>query len=99
MKGATMVTAELTEESTSRLTQTKEWKLHYYEAGTGFPIIMLHGSGPGATGWSNFRPNLVALSGKYRVIALNFPGWGKSDPVDPGKEHRGTVNARSVKLL
>jgi 2-hydroxy-6-oxonona-2,4-dienedioate hydrolase len=94
-----VATTQLTEESTSRIVQTKEWKLHFYEAGTGHPIIMLHGTGPGATGWSNFRPNLIPLSEKYRVIALNFPGWGKSDPFDPSAEPRGPANARAVKLL
>ena len=94
-----MVATQLTEQSTSRITQTKEWKLHYYEAGQGHPIFMLHGTGPGATGWSNFRPNIEALSQKYRVIALNFPGWGQSDTFAPSKESRGVANARAVKLL
>ena len=94
-----MVTAQLTEESTSRIVQTKEWKLHYYEAGTGHPIIMLHGTGPGATGWSNFSRNIAGLSGKYRAIALCFPGWGQSDTFDPGAEPRTVANARAVKLL
>jgi 2-hydroxy-6-oxonona-2,4-dienedioate hydrolase len=94
-----MVTAPITEESTSRSVQTAEWKLHYYEAGSGYPIIMLHGTGPGATGWSNFSQNIRALCAKYRVIALNFPGWGQSDPFDPSKEWRTAANARAVKLL
>jgi 2-hydroxy-6-oxonona-2,4-dienedioate hydrolase len=72
---------DLTEESTSRTVQTRRWKIHYNEAGEGHPIIMLHGSGPGATGWSNFGPNLKALAEKYRVFAVDMPGWGKSDPV------------------
>jgi pimeloyl-ACP methyl ester carboxylesterase len=32
--------------------------LHYEEAGTGPPVVMLHGGGPGASGLSNFRRNL-----------------------------------------
>ena len=94
-----MVAAEITEQSTSKLVQTKEWKLHYYEAGTGHPVIMLHGTGPGATGWSNFSRNITALSEKYRAIALCFPGWGQSDTFDPSTESRSIANARSVKLL
>ena len=42
--------APFTEDSTSRTVQTKRWKLHYNEVGAGSPIILLHGTGPGATG-------------------------------------------------
>ena len=52
----------LTEQSTGRTTQTSTWKIHYNEAGDGHPVVMLHGSGPGATGWSNFAPNIAVLA-------------------------------------
>ncbi len=71
----------LTAESTSRFIQTKRWRIHYNEAGSGHPVIMLHGSGPGATGWSNFNPNLSALADHFRVFAVDMPGWGQSDAV------------------
>ncbi len=90
---------ELTENSTSRTVQTKKKKLHFNEAGSGHPVILLHGTGPGATGWSNFGPNIPVLAKHYRVIALDLPGWGKSDPVDPLKEDRQAVHVESVKLL
>ncbi|TDD89169.1 alpha/beta fold hydrolase [Saccharopolyspora karakumensis] len=72
---------ELTFETTSRTVQTNDWKIHFNEAGEGHPLLMLHGSGPGATGWSNFGPNLKALSTRYRVIAADMPGWGESAAV------------------
>jgi 2-hydroxy-6-oxonona-2,4-dienedioate hydrolase len=72
---------ELTAEGTSRYVQTKDWKIHYYEAGQGHPLLMLHGSGPGATGWSNFGPNMRELAKNFRCIAVDMPGWGKSDAV------------------
>lgn len=90
---------ELTEQSTARDVQTKKWKLHFNEAGSGHPVIMLHGSGPGATGWSNFSRNLGPLSKKYHAIALDSPGWGGSDPIDPTKESFGLAQAESIKLL
>lgn len=90
---------ELTEASTARDVQTKKWKLHFNEAGKGHPVILLHGSGPGATGWSNFNRNIGPLSEKYHVIALDSPGWGGSDPVDPMKESYGDALVESVKLL
>ena len=89
----------LTAEGTSRFVQTKKWKLHYHEAGSGYPIIMLHGGGPGAGGWTNFSGNLAELSKKYRVILLDFPGFNLSDELDPSNQARQVANAEAVKLL
>lgn len=46
---------------------------------------MLHGSGPGATGWSNFRTNIGVLARDFRVLAVDMPGWGASDTQVPGR--------------
>lgn len=70
---------QITQDSISRDIQTKDWKLRYYEAGEGLPVIMLHGSGPGATGWSNFSGNIGALADHFHVYAVDMPGWGESD--------------------
>lgn len=70
----------ITRESSSRTVKTAEWNLHYHEAGEGHPLVLFHGSGPGATGWSNFSGNLEGLSKHFRVIAVDMPGWGASDP-------------------
>jgi 2-hydroxy-6-oxonona-2,4-dienedioate hydrolase len=78
------VTVELTEEGTSRYVQLADGKLHYNEAGSGHPVILIHGSGAGATGWTNFRANIPALAERFHVYALDMLGWGKSDPVPGG---------------
>jgi hypothetical protein len=91
--------ADLTQENTRRIVQTSEWKIEINDVGRGYPIIMLHGTGPGATGWTNFAPNLIPLSQKYRIIALTFPGWGLSDPVEPGTEPQRITNARAVRRV
>ena len=70
----------MSQESTSRTVRTKDWNLHYHEAGSGEPLILLHGSGPGATGWSNFSGNLPELAKHFRALAVDMPGWGASDP-------------------
>lgn len=72
---------ELTYENTSHFVQTASGRIHYNEAGDGEALILLHGSGPGATGWSNYSTNIPFLAQKYRVIAADMPGWGESDPV------------------
>lgn len=57
-------------------------RLGYTEVGSGSPVVWLHGSGPGATGWSNFGANVAAF-GDYRNIVIDLPGWGESDrPTD-----------------
>lgn len=73
--------SELTYDSTSRMVQTRQWRIHVNEAGSGPAVFLLHGSGPGATGWSNFSQNIPALARDHRVIAVDMPGWGESDPV------------------
>ncbi|MFE5210029.1 alpha/beta fold hydrolase [Streptomyces sp. NPDC056600] len=75
----------LTQESASRdLTLPSGTHLRYYEAGDASapPVVLLHGSGPGATGWSNFSGNIgVIAQGGFRVLAPDMPGWGDSDAV------------------
>ena len=83
---------ELTYENTSRMIQTKSWRIHINEAGSGEPIVLLHGSGPGATGWTNFSSNIPVLAKKYHVIAADMPGWGESQPVTWQKrDHTGAL--------
>ncbi len=77
---------DITQESTSKFATTARGDIHYNEVGDGLPIIFLHGSGPGATGWSNFNKNMAVLGEKYRCIAPDMPGWGQSYAV--GLEER-----------
>jgi 2-hydroxy-6-oxonona-2,4-dienedioate hydrolase len=89
----------VTEESTSRYVQTDKWKIHYNELGSGYPIIMLHGGGPGASGWSNYSDNADFLAQHFRVILPDVPGYGKSDEFDPEIEDVPKAQAESIKLL
>ena len=57
--------------------------LEYREFGAGKPVVLLHGSGPGATGMSNFSSNVAALAQYFRVIVPDFPGFGGSDNALP----------------
>lgn len=87
--------SSVTAESTSRTVLTSRYKIHYYEAGVGHPVILLHGSGPGATGWSNFRPNIEPLSRQFHVHAVDMPGWGESDTQNDtiGRDHSADLIA------
>lgn len=54
--------------------------IHYHDEGEGEPVVLLHGMGASMFG---FRRNIPALTEKYRVLALDLPGFGYSDrPLD-----------------
>ncbi|MGH8330844.1 MAG: alpha/beta fold hydrolase [Pseudomonas fluorescens] len=91
--------SRFTQENTSKFVQTPEWKMHYNEAGEGPVVIMVHGSGAGATGWANFHRNVDSfVDAGYRVILMDCPGFGKSDPLVTA-EPRFVINARAIKAL
>lgn len=64
---------------------TEKGALRYYDTGdSGAPdsapvLLFLHGSGPGVTGWRNFRGVLPAFAERFRCLILEFPGFGVSD--------------------
>ena len=98
------VGATLTEASTSRFVTIRdadtEFRIHYNDAGHGAEtVVMLHGSGPGATGWANFSRNVEPLvEAGYRVLLVDCPGWGKSDPV-VNTGSRSELNARVLRAV
>ncbi|AER56525.1 2-hydroxy-6-oxo-6-phenylhexa-2,4- dienoate hydrolase (BphD) [Pseudoxanthomonas spadix BD-a59] len=76
-----------------------DFNIHYNDAGQGETVIMLHGGGAGAGGWSNYYRNIGPfVEAGYRVILKDSPGFNKSDAVVV-EEQRGLANARAVKGL
>lgn len=66
-------------EATSRTVELHDGaRLHYNDLGTGSVVVCLHGGGPGATGWANYSRNLEVLSRDFRVLAFDFPQFGRS---------------------
>ena len=51
------------------------------EQGAGEPLLLIHGVGMRAEAWG---PQILALAGGQRVIAVDMPGHGESDPL-PGQ--------------
>lgn len=66
-----------TEAATSRFLNVEEagktLRIHFNDCGQGDEtVVLLHGSGPGATGWANFSRNIDPLvEAGYRVILLD----------------------------
>ena len=52
---------------------------NYHSTGSGDPVLLVHGSGPGVTAWANWRLVLPELSNTRWVIAPDMPGFGYTD--------------------
>ncbi len=62
--------------------KTKDAELFYEEAGAGQPVLLLHGLGSSTLDWA---PQIEALKGSFRVIAMDSRGSGRSrDTLNPG---------------
>jgi len=98
----TTVTADITYESTYRLVDTADYRIQINEAGDGDPLFLIHGTGPGATGWSNFEATIRGLADDFRCIAVTMPGWGDSNPQsmatgrDQGRAVRQLMDALGI---
>lgn len=53
-------------------------KIFLSEIGEGFPVLLLHGGGAGATGLSNYSRNIEALAKHFRVLVPDMQGYGQS---------------------
>ena len=54
------------------------FQTNLHDSGTGFPLMLIHGSGPGVTAWLNWRLIMPTLAESRRVIALTA-GFGYSE--------------------
>jgi len=55
--------------------------LYYEDHGEGDPIVFLHGA---TAGLRYFEPQLTAMSGDYRTVAVDFRGHGRSEKTELG---------------
>lgn len=53
-------------------------EVHFWEGGQGFPLLMIHGVGPGTSIQGNFGPVLEPLAGRCRIVAIDLIGFGAS---------------------
>ena len=47
-----------------------------HDVGSGPPVLMIHGSGPGVSAWVNWRLVMPSLAERFRVIAPDMVGFG-----------------------
>lgn len=56
--------------------QTGSIVTNYHDVGSGEPILLLHGSGPGVSAWANWRLSIQGLKNQFRLLAPDLAGFG-----------------------
>jgi 2-hydroxymuconate-semialdehyde hydrolase len=51
-------------------------QVNYHDHGSGFPVLLIHGSGPGVSAFVNWRLVMPELAKQSRVIAPDMVGFG-----------------------
>jgi 2-hydroxymuconate-semialdehyde hydrolase len=59
--------------------KTGDFNTNYHDQGEGYPLILVHGSGPGVSAWANWRLIIPKLSQSRRVLAPDMVGFGYTD--------------------
>jgi pimeloyl-ACP methyl ester carboxylesterase len=70
--------------------------LFYQETGAGAPVVALHGSAATSRQW---RFLAGCLEGRFRVIAPDLPGYGRSERLEDGAPDLARVAGRLVPLI
>ena len=52
---------------------------HYHDEGSGPPVVLLHGSGPGVSAWSNWSETITGLRDRFRLLAPEMVGYGRTE--------------------
>lgn len=59
--------------------RTGSFDSNVHDLGSGAPVLLIHGSGPGVSAWANWRLVMPELAKARRVIAPDMVGFGYSD--------------------
>lgn len=62
----------------SKTAPIQGYDVHYWEGGSGFPVLMMHGVGPGTSIMGNFEPVMAPLAERYHLFATDLIGFGQS---------------------
>ena len=76
------------------------FRFHFYDEGEGEVVVLLHGSGTGASGHTNFKNNFIALKeAGFRVILPDLPGYGFSNKPEDVIYSMDYFNQKIIELL
>lgn len=63
--------------------ETPTTRTHYLEAGSGTPVVFLHGSGPGVSALANWRFTIPVIATTHRALAPDLIGFGRTRTARP----------------
>ena len=59
--------------------KTGEFLTNYHDVGDGYPIVFIHGSGPGVSAWANWNKLFPLMKDDFRILAPDMVGFGYSE--------------------
>jgi len=87
------------EQATGRFVVADGIRIHYGDVGSGVPVVLLHGAGPGASAWSNFQANVDDLARSHRLLLPDLPRFGRSDKPRTDKPRLDFLSAAIASFL
>ena len=76
----------------SRTISIEGIETHYLEAGKGKPLVLIHGGGAGADAWGNWQDCIPGYAERFRVLAVDMVGFGRTAKPDPKTYNYGQTN-------
>jgi 2-hydroxymuconate-semialdehyde hydrolase len=70
-----------------------------HDVGSGSPVLLIHGSGPGVSAWANWRLTIPELAKSHRVIAPDMVGFGYTERPARQRYEMDVWVAQAVGLL
>ena len=70
---------EATGDAVGRTLHAFDHRTNYHEAGSGKPVVLLHGSGAGVSAWANWNKVIPVLGESFHVIAPDIAGFGHTE--------------------
>jgi 2-hydroxy-6-oxo-octa-2,4-dienoate hydrolase len=74
-----MMAVQVLEAGRGKIVRALDLDTNYHDAGTGAPVMLLHGSGPGVSAWTNWKRVIPALATEFRVLAPDMAGFGYTE--------------------
>lgn len=74
-----MTTVDTTDPEVAETIDVGGIATNYHDVGTGDPVLLIHGSGPGVSALANWRTVLPELSKDHRLIAPDVLGFGYTE--------------------
>lgn len=83
---------------TERLVEALGSRVRLHEVGCGPAVLLLHGSGPGTTGWGAWRQVALGLADRHRVVVPDQAGFGGT-PVPAARAGMAVWREQALALM